>query len=188
MEIDMTDTSSRPHGAEAAPYYFRYIDQVPPGDIRAVLADQLAPTLALLQSVSDATSLHRYSHDKWTMREVLKHLSDTERLFCSRAFWFARGFDTPLPSFEQDQANMHANANATDWTTLISEFESVRRATLSFFNTLPGSAWECRGIASGNPFTVRAIAYIIAGHTTHHVKGLLEHYLSSSRLQPAGVS
>jgi DinB family protein len=183
--MDMTDSTLRPQSSEASAYYFRYIDQVPSGDVRATLADQLAPTLSLLNSISEEQSLHRYAPDKWTIREVLKHLSDTERLFCSRAFWFARGFDTPLPSFDQDQSNLYGNANATEWTELVTEFESVRRATLSFFSTLPGSAWDCRGVASGNPFTVRAIAHIIAGHTTHHLKAVAEVYLNDARIGSA---
>ncbi|HEY0566106.1 MAG TPA: DinB family protein [Terriglobales bacterium] len=183
----MTEFTARPHASEASAYYFRYIDQVPTGDLCAILADQLAPTISLLHSLSDEQSLYRYAPDKWTVREVLKHLSDTERLFCSRAFWFARGFDTPLPSFDQEQSNLYANANATDWTELVAEFESVRRATLSFFHTLSSSAWDCRGVASGNPFSVRAIAYIIAGHTTHHLNSLMEQYLGNDSYSSVGA-
>ena len=166
-----------PDRTEAAEYYFTYIDQVGSGDINEILMRQRSDLRALLNGISEEQSLHRYAPDKWTMREVLGHVNDTERVFVSRAFWFARGFDTALPSFDQNVAVATAGANDRPWRSHIEEFQAVRSATIAFFDNLPPDAWGRRGIASGNPFTVRALAYMCAGHATHHVKILRERYL-----------
>ena len=162
---------------EAADYYFRYIDQVAGDDICRVLEDQLPETLTLLRGISDQRSLHRYADGKWSIREVVSHLSDTERLFVFRAFWFARGFDSPLPSFDQNVAIAAAGADSRSWASVVDEFETVRAATLTFFRGLPDDAWMRRGIASDNPFSVRAFAWIAAGHVVHHTAILRERYL-----------
>jgi hypothetical protein len=166
-----------PDRTEAAEYYFTYIDQVPEGDICALLDAQLADTLELLHSIADDTSRHRYAPGKWSIRDVVNHLSDTERLFVFRAFWFARGFDSPLPSFDQNVAVSAAGADERSWPGLVEEFGAVRAVTLAFFRSLPAEAWARRGIASENPFTVRALAYIAVGHVTHHTAILRERYL-----------
>lgn len=166
-----------PDRTEAAEYYFTYIDQVGSGDINEILMRQGSELPALLNGISEEQSLRRYAPDKWTVREVLSHLNDTERLFVSRAFWFARGFDTALPSFDQNVAVATAAANDRPWRSHIEEFQAVRAATVAFFDNLPSDAWGRRGVASGNPFTVRALAYMCAGHATHHVKILRERYL-----------
>jgi DinB superfamily len=166
-----------PERTEAAEYYFRYIDQVPRGDICAILAAQHQETLAELRGISEERSRHRYQPDKWSMREVLGHINDTERLFVARAFWFARGFETPLPSFDQNVAVAAAAPDERSWTSHIEEFDAVRGATLSFFRNLPSDAWTRRGIASDNPFTVRALAYLAAGHVVHHMSILRSRYL-----------
>jgi hypothetical protein len=103
-------------------------------------------------------------------------VNDGERLFLGRAFWFARGFQDPLPSFDQEVAVQAAQANQTSWAQLVAEFITVREATISFFNNLPADAWSRTGVASDNPVTVRALAYIIAGHVAHHTKVLKEKY------------
>jgi len=164
---------------EAADYYFRYIDQVVGDDICRVLEDQLPETLTLLRGISDRQSLHRYADGKWSIREVVSHLSDTERLFVFRAFWFARGFDSPLPSFDQNVAIAAAAADNRSWASLVEEFETVRAATLTFFRGLPDDAWMRRGVASGNPFSVRAFAWIAAGHVVHHLAILRDRYLAA---------
>jgi hypothetical protein len=166
-----------PDRTEAAEYYFTYIDQVPPGNICATLEKQLPETVALFQTITEERSLHRYDAGKWSMREVLSHINDCERLFVFRAFWFARGFDSPLPSFDQNTAIATAAADARTWASHIEEFRTVRSATLSFFEDLPDEAWLRRGIASDNPFSVRALAHIAAGHVFHHVRLLRERYL-----------
>lgn len=162
---------------EAAPYYFMYIDRIRSEDIIGLLETQLEETLALFDTIGEERSLHRYAADKWSIRQVLNHVSDCERVFLSRAFWFARGFETPLPSFDQDPAAVAARADEFSWSSHVAEFRAVRSATLSFFQNLPAEAWLRRGVASDNPFTVRALAYIIAGHAAHHVAILQERYL-----------
>ncbi len=104
------------------------------------------------------------------------HVNDTERLFAFRAFWFARGLESPLPSFDQDAAVPLAGADERSWASHIEEFQTVRAATLTLFRNLPDDAWTRRGVASGNPFTVRALAYICAGHVAHHVGVLKDRY------------
>jgi uncharacterized damage-inducible protein DinB len=169
--------TSFPDRTEAAEYYFTYIDQVPAGDICGILRAQLPETIALFETISDEQSLYRYAADKWSIRELVGHVNDCERLFASRAFWFARGFDSPLPSFDQNVAVAAAEADQHRWNSHIEDFRAVREATLTFFETLPADAWGRRGIASGNPFTVRALAYIAAGHVTHHSAILRTRYL-----------
>ena len=158
-------------------HYFTYIDKVGPGDICRILEEQLAETLPQLEAISEERSLHRYAPDKWSIREVLSHLNDGERLFVFRALWFARGFDTPLPSFDQNVAVSVAGADSRSWRSHVEEFRVIRASTLAFFRNLPSEAWTRRGVASGYPFTVRALAYITAGHVTHHMGVLKERYL-----------
>ena len=169
--------TARPEKTEAAPYYFKYIDQVAGDDILAVLEAQLKETPAFMAAISEEKSLHRYAPDKWSIRQVLGHLNDCERLFQARAFWFARGFDSPMPSFEQETAVQAARSDDYPWASHIEDFRAVRLATLAFFRKLPEEAWMRNGIASGNPFTVRALAYIAAGHVIHHTAILKERYL-----------
>jgi hypothetical protein len=171
--------SGRPQPGEAGAYYFGYIDQVPGEDALAVLEAQAHETPGFLGSVSEKRSLHRYAPDKWSVREMWSHVTDTERVFLSRAFWFARGFESPLPSFDQNVSTAAARADDRSWASHIREFGAVREATLAFFRGLPGDAWMRRGIASDNPFTVRAIAFIVAGHAIHHETLLRERYLAS---------
>ena len=170
---------TRPATAETAPYYFRYIDLVPDGNIVETLSKQLTETSSFLGTISEEQSLHRYAPDKWTVRDVLNHVNDGERVFLYRALWFARGFPGELPSMDQDVGAAGAEANNVSWADLTEEFRHIRLATLSFFRNLPPAAWSRSGVASDNPFTVRALAYIIAGHTKHHETVIRERYLSA---------
>lgn len=165
-----------PEKSEAAPYYFRYIDRVPGGDILGVLDKQLDETRNFLVGISEEKSLHQYAPGKWSIRQVWNHVSDSERVFLFRAFWFARGFDTPLPSYDQDIAAASGAAGEIPWAGHVEDFQGVRQATLTFFRNLPAEAWMRSGIASGNAFTVRSLAYIIAGHVLHHRAVLEEKY------------
>lgn len=167
----------RPQQDEAAPYYFAYIDQAPGDDACELAERQLNEALPFLNTISDEKSLYRYAADKWTIREVLSHVSDTERVFTYRAMWFARGFETPLPSFDQNIGVEGAKANAIPWAALIEEFRVVRLASISFLRNLPDEAWTRRGIASDKPFSVRALAFMIPGHAEHHLKLLRSKYL-----------
>lgn len=173
----MTQTIERPERTESADYYFTYIDQVPAGDIRTILETQARDTVAMLRSISDEASLSRYASDKWSIREVVSHINDAERVFSFRAFWFARCFDSALPSFDQTVAVSTANADQRPWHEHVDEFDSIRAATLTLFSSLPDDAWSRRGVASGNPFSVRALAFVTAGHVAHHIRILREKYL-----------
>jgi hypothetical protein len=166
-----------PDRDEAAPYYYRYIDRVPAGDIVARLETQLAELLPVLQGIPEERSLHRYAPDKWSIRQLWNHVTDTERVFVFRALWFGRGFDAPLASFDQEPAVAAAGADAVSWARHVEEFRAVRLSTVAFFRHLPAAAWGRRGVASGNPVTVRALAYIGAGHADHHASVLSERYL-----------
>lgn len=168
---------TKPQANEAASYYFRYIDLAPTDDIVSFLDDQFKETMPFLEGISEERSTHRYAPDKWSIRELLNHVNDGERIFLGRALWFARGFTDPLPSFDQEIAVAGAKANDTTWADLVDEFRSVRLGTLSFLRNLPGEAWSRTGVASDNPFSVNALAYIIGGHLAHHVNVLNERYL-----------
>jgi hypothetical protein len=166
-----------PERNEAAPYYFKYIDRISSNDIVGLLETQADETLAFLPDISEEKSLHRYAPGKWSMRQVLSHVNDVERLFVFRAFWFARGFDSPLPSYDEKASAGAARADEFSWASHVEEFRGIRLGTLAFFRNLPAEAWMRSGIASGNPFTVRAVAYIVAGHVVHHTAILQERYL-----------
>jgi hypothetical protein len=173
-------SSQRPERSEASEYYFRYIDQVADGDICIILRSQRDTARALLLGIDERLADHRYAEDKWTLREVVGHMADTERLFLMRAFWFARGFETPLPSFDQGTAIITGRFNTRRWPDLIAEFATTRDGSLAFFDGLPPEAWDRRGIASDNPFTVRALAWLMAGHVEHHMRIVRECYLPVS--------
>ncbi len=170
---------SRPDRSEAADYFFRYIDQVGEGDIRDLLRGQLDEALALFHSIDDDRSSFRYAPDKWSIRALLGHVNDTERVFTYRALWFARGFDSPLPAFDQDVAVPHAGADDRPWHSHVEEFRAIRAATLALFDAMPAEAWARRVVASSREVTVRALAYITAGHVAHHLQILRERYLST---------
>jgi len=168
---------TRPQTTEAAPYYFKYIDLITSDEIVPAIESQMDEMVPFLQGISEEQSQHSYEPGKWTIREVLNHVNDGERLFLYRALWFARGFQDALPSFDQDRAVQTAHANNTSWGELVEEFKTVRLATISFFKNLPEEAWSKTGVASDYPFTVRSLAYIIAGHVAHHRNVLTERYL-----------
>lgn len=167
----------RPAPNEAAPYYFGYINRVTADDILSALQSQLDETLPFLRGISEEKSLYRYASEKWSIRQMWGHVNDTERVFLMRALWFARAFGTPLPSFDQDIAVVTAKSDDITWDRHVEEFREIRLATISFFRNLPEEAWMRTGTASGNPFTVRACAFIVAGHAAHHAAVLKEKYL-----------
>lgn len=166
----------RPVSTEAAPYYSKYIERVPNGDVMQVLAAQLDEATAYCSGISEERSRHRYAPEKWSIREVWSHITDTERVFAFRAFWFARGFEAAMPSFDQEVAMRASGAEDIDWPAHIEEFRRVRLSTISLFENLPAQAWGRRGIASDNFVSVRALAFITAGHFAHHLALLRERY------------
>ena len=170
----------RPAVGEYLPYYDRYIERVPEGDVVAILVEQLGDTLALLRSIPAERSLHRYAAGKWSMRDVVQHMADTERVMAYRALSIARGDATPLPGFEENDWARVADADRRDWLDLVAELEAVRASTLAFLRGLDEQASARRGSANGAPVTVRALAFIIAGHERHHVSILRERYLTNA--------
>jgi len=170
---------TRPQKDEAADYYFGYINLVPDANIVDVLEQQLDETLTFLSTISEEQSLMRYAPDKWSLRELLNHINDTERVFVFRALWFARGLTEPLPAFDQEIAVKGAGADAVSWAAHVDDFRRVRTATISLFRGLPDEAWKRSGIASDNRVTVNALAYITAGHAAHHANVVRQRYLSA---------
>jgi hypothetical protein len=166
----------RPEPAEAAPYYFTYIDKVTGDDATSAIRNQVDEALAFFSNISEDKSLYRYAPEKWSIRQTLSHLVDSERTFAFRALWFARGFETPLPSFDQEIAVSASMADTIPWAAHIEEFQRVRLSTISLFEHMPPEASMRAGVASGNRVSVRALAFIIAGHLAHHLKILRERY------------
>jgi hypothetical protein len=166
-----------PERSEAGEYYFTYINRIAGGDILAVLESQIETTSAFLRGISEEKSLYRYAPDKWSIRQAWSHVNDAERVFAGRALWFARGMEGALPSFDQNVAVASAHADSIEWARHIEEFRHIRTANVDLFRSLPAEAWKRTGIASGNPVSVRALAYIVAGHTDHHLAILQERYL-----------
>lgn len=167
----------RPQSTEAASYYFNYIDQVAGDDPMSIIEGQLDASVSLLSTISEEKSLYRYAPDKWSIRQLLNHINDTERAFAFRALWFARGFDEPLPGSDQHIAAAGANADSVPWSAHIEEFRIVRLSIIALFRNMPREAWMRTGIASQNRFTVRSLAFIIPGHVAHHLAVLRQRYL-----------
>jgi len=178
----MTNTEiGRPDATEYMPYFDRYISLVPEGDIVSTLGRQLDETLALLQSVPEERAGFRYAPDKWSIKELLGHMIDSERIFAYRALRFARNDATPLAGFEQDDYILGGSFDDYPLQELAEEFASVRRSTLLLFKHLSEEAWLRKGSANENEISVRALAYILAGHELHHTEILRTRYLSTAQ-------
>ena len=165
-----------PLTSEYAPYYGRYVDLVEGDDIVGALAGQIGGTLAELRKISDADSLRRYAPGKWSIREVLGHMIDTERIFAYRALRFARGDRKELAGMEQDEYIPAAQFDRIPWALLTDEFEAVRRSSLFLLRGFTAEAWMRQGVASEHLVSVRALAYIMAGHELHHLRVLRAQY------------
>ena len=174
----MPSPATRPASSEHIPYYTRYIELVSGHDVMSALKSQLGETITFLKRIPDEKSLLRYEPGKWSVREVLGHMIDTERIFAYRALRIARGDATPLAGFEQDDYIKGASFDRIGWNALIEEFELVRRANILMFSGLTEEAWKRSGTANNAAITVRAIAWIIAGHELHHRKVIGEKYLA----------
>jgi len=170
-------TSFRPQPSEYAPYYDRYISLIQGNDILATLDDQRRQMVLLLSGRTEADGDIRYAPDKWSLKEVLGHLNDTERIMSYRALRIARGDATPIEGFEQDDYIRNGPFARRPLADLIEDYIAVRRATLSLFRNLEEPAWIRRGVANKNQVTVRALAYIIAGHELHHRRMMEDKYL-----------
>jgi len=168
--------TERPREDEYAPFYARYVALVPEADILAVLEQQIEEIRRLAASVPPERETWRYAEGKWSVREVLGHLVDGERVFGYRAFCFSRGETAPLPSFDENQYVAATRHGAIPLRDLVDELALVRRSNLVVLRRLEPSQWTRVGTASGHPVSVRALAWVMAGHPRHHVNILRERY------------
>jgi len=168
----------RPESTEYAPDYGKYVMLVPDGDLVATLSRQLTATLALLSPLSEQQAAFAYAPGKWSIKEVVGHLTDGERVFAYRALRIGRNDKTPLPGFEQDDYVATANFNERTLSSLLEEFAAVRQASVQLFKNFAEKEWQRRGTANGQEITPLSLAYIIAGHELHHVDVLRTRYLS----------
>ena len=168
--------STRPAADEFAPYYGTYITKVPDGDVVRTLHGQIAQTLEYLRAIPESRGGHRYAPGKWSIREVVGHLADAERIFAYRALRFARGDSTPLASFDENAYVTNARLDERPLASLIDEYEAVRGATVAMFDGLFPDEWIRAGEASGKRMSVRALAWVVAGHELHHVEVLRTRY------------
>jgi hypothetical protein len=170
----------RPAADEHAPYYSRYIDRVPDGDLLDYLQRQMESSAAFLRAIPPALHGHRYAEGKWSVREMVGHVADTERIFAYRALRFARADATPLAGFDENAYVPAANADARELDSLVDEWVHVRLATLALLRGLDAGAPLRRGKANDQEISVRALAWIVAGHVDHHAAILRERYLGGS--------
>jgi DinB superfamily len=168
----------RPEKTEYAAYYETYVSLVEESDITSALRNQADELREIFSQMSDEKGLYRYAEGKWSIKELLGHLIDGERVFAYRALRFARADRQPLAGFDQDPYIENANFDAVKLSDLLDEMLFLRKANTLFFNNLNEEAWNRTGVASENEISVRAIAYILVGHIRHHVKILKERYLA----------
>ncbi len=166
----------KPKTGEYNPYHDKYISKVPEGDVLALLQTQNEETAQLLSQVPEARAGFRYAPDKWSIKEVVGHLCDTERIMSYRALRVGRGDSKPLPGFEQDDYVKAANFDSRTLADLVREFQLIRQTTLALFRAFDEAAWLRMGTASDWPISVRALVYIVAGHERHHAQILQEKY------------
>ena len=169
----------RPQAAEYDPYYGRYIELVEHEDVVEALGEQLDEILGLLGSLDPGIGEFRYAPDKWTLKQVVCHVLDSERIFGVRALCIARGDTQPLPGFDENAYAEQARAERRSISGLAREFELVRRSNIALFKCLDTEVWQRTGTANGATISVRAIPWIVAGHAAHHVRVLRERYLEA---------
>lgn len=169
--------TERPEPGEHDPFYAGYIGRIPDGaDIVALLAEQRESTASLLAAIPDQRASFRYATGKWSVKEVVSHLSDAERIMAYRALRIARGDTTPLAGFDENAYVPAARSDELDLDSLVEEWVAVRKASVAMFGNLPSEAWTRQGTANGAAVSVRALAYIIAGHERHHLETLRTRY------------
>ena len=171
------DRTTPPAVGDYGAPYARYVERVPNGDIVATLRGQIAETVALLEDLEPARTTTGYAPGKWSIRDIVLHMADTERVMGYRALRIARGDATPLPGFDENAYTPMAGANARPIESLLSELSLARAATVAMFDGFSGEAWDRRGTASGMAVSVRGLAWIIAGHERHHRAIIGERYL-----------
>lgn len=169
--------SGRPDATEHGAYYLKYISLVPEEDICAAFEAQTADTANLLASVDEAKAGHRYEPGKWSIKEVIGHIADAERVFAYRMLCIARGETKPLPGFDQDEFMSKANFDARPFADVVREWQTARQSTVAMLRGLDDAAWTRLGVASEQPASARAVAYTALGHERHHLNVLRERYL-----------
>ncbi len=170
----------KPGPGEYPPYAAMYIDLLPDdGRLLQHLAAARSATEVFVRGLAEDVLLHRYAPDKWTIKEVLVHVVDDERIYAYRALRFARGDASPLPGFEQDAFAARSGANERPVDSILEEYGAVRAATLALFRGLPADSLTRSGVADGKRATVRALGYHIAGHELHHLRIVEQRYLAN---------
>jgi len=170
-------TQKRPQSNDYAPFYGKYVMLVPDGNFLEILETQPREMTQMLEPLTELQADFRYAPGKWSIKEILGHVIDAERIFAVRILRIARGDQTPLPGFEQDDYVKVSNAASRKLSDLLEEFAAVRRASIALIRSLDDASWLRRGTASGNEVSVLAIAFIIAGHALHHRNIFQEKYL-----------
>lgn len=177
----------RPAATEYSPDYADYVRRIADGDVLEMLAQQAESTASLLAPLSDAEAGFRYQPEKWSIRQVVGHLGDTERVLTYRALCFSRGERIGLPGFDEQAYVAGARFDARTMSSLLAELRIVRTATIALFSGLDAEQLARRGMANGANVSVRALAYIVAGHERHHQAILSERYLGMLRRSSAGA-
>ncbi|MEO5814411.1 MAG: DinB family protein [Gemmatimonadaceae bacterium] len=167
---------ARPESTEFAPFYANYVASVPDGDIRFILRDTREELAAILGGIPEARGEYRYADGKWTVKTLIGHMIDAERIFSYRALRLARGDKTALPGFEENSYAMTAGSDARTVSDLTSELLDLRTSTIRLFDSFPDDAWDRSAMVSVGEVTVRALAYILVGHAHHHLNVLRERY------------
>jgi uncharacterized damage-inducible protein DinB len=166
----------RPGADEAALFYYGYIGKVPSENLRLELTEQMEELERLLSPLSDQAALARYAEGKWSVKEILGHLTDTERIFGYRLLRISRGDVTPMEGYDENAYVPAGRFDRRPLALLLAEFRAVRLSTMAFMEGLPEECWTRRGVANGKSVTARALAYIIIGHVTHHLGVLRDRY------------
>ncbi|KQX46512.1 MULTISPECIES: DinB family protein [unclassified Paenibacillus] len=166
----------RPGSEEYSPFFTGYISQVPEGDYLSFLHSQVDAVIALFSPINDEQGLYRYEPGKWSLKEVLGHMTDTERILSYRMLRIARGDTTNLPGFDQDLFVTHTSFDELSMEDLLNDFQAVRHATFTLLKTITEAAWSRKGIANNNEISARALAYVIAGHAQHHLSVVQQKY------------
>lgn len=172
----MTKSETRPHPDEYAGYFGRYVANVPDGDVASFLESQGAATQKLLASLGEEKAGYRYEPDKWSIKQVIGHVTDAERVFAYRLVAIARGEQQSLPGFEENDYVANGNFDSHSLAELAEALAATRRATLALVRSLDDEALNRRGMANNTPVTARAIVWITAGHERHHLNVLRDRY------------
>ena len=172
-------TQKVPVTGDYAPYYGKYIEVVPDGDLIEMMATQARDYQRLLAPLTEEQGNFRYAPEKWSIKEALGHVTDAERIFTYRILRFARADQTPLPGFEQDDYVQASNCSSRKLSDLLEEFVAVRRASIALVRSLDDTAWLRRGVASGKEISVLALAFVVVGHVQHHQHIFEERYLTA---------